>query len=109
MNNEEKMRRIGSHVRRIREQLVLSQSEMAKKANVHVSTVLKIESGQTKRIREATVRSLAEAMGILPTKFAKMIGYYSGGTVCIDKDEVIEGSGNWSEQRIETPIVGGDG
>lgn len=107
MTNEEKMRRIGSHVRRIREQLVLSQSELAKKANVHVSTVLKIESGQTKRIREATVRSLAQALDISSSEFAKMIGYYSGGTVCIEKDEVIEG--RWSAEKIETHIVGGDG
>ena len=99
MDTQEKMRRIGKNVRLVREERVLSQSELARRAKIHVSTLLKIESGVTKRIREATVRNLAEAFGVPCGEFSKMIGYYSdgAGTVCIEREE-------WVQEEAPRPV-----
>jgi transcriptional regulator with XRE-family HTH domain len=52
-------------LRRYRTQQALSQEELAEKAGLVRSTVLKLESGRAKP-RPSTIRKLAKALGVKP-------------------------------------------
>ncbi|MEE8414127.1 MAG: helix-turn-helix transcriptional regulator [Dehalococcoidales bacterium] len=54
-----------SNLRRLRELRALSQRELAALANLSVTTVNRIETGQRKAMPR-TVRKLAKALGITP-------------------------------------------
>lgn len=56
----------GDKVRRIREDLSLSQRELAKLAGVSPATILKIEQGGVERPHPSTVRKLAAALDVAP-------------------------------------------
>ncbi len=54
-----------SNLRRMRELRALSQRELAARANLSVTTVNRIETGQRKAMPR-TIRKLAEALGVTP-------------------------------------------
>lgn len=56
----------GREMRRLRHMRVLGQTELAKLAGVSRETVAKIENGERTRCYPATVRKLAEALGVEP-------------------------------------------
>jgi transcriptional regulator with XRE-family HTH domain len=61
----------GQELRRWRQMRVYGQSELAKLAGVSRETVAKIESGERKRCYPATVRKLAEVLGVEPIELLK--------------------------------------
>lgn len=56
----------GDKVKRIREDLSLSQRELAKEAGVSPATILKIERGGVESPHPSTLRKLAAALGVEP-------------------------------------------
>jgi transcriptional regulator with XRE-family HTH domain len=56
----------GDKVRRLREDLSLSQRELAKLADISPATVLKIEQDTVENPHPRTVRKLAEALEVPP-------------------------------------------
>ena len=56
----------GDKVKRLREDLSLSQRELAKEAEVSPATILKIERGGVEQPHPSTVRKLAKALGVHP-------------------------------------------
>jgi transcriptional regulator with XRE-family HTH domain len=57
-------------LRELREQAVLSQRELAEKAGVSQTTVVKIETGKI-RPHPATLRKLAAALDVAPASLAE--------------------------------------
>lgn len=55
---------LAQNVKRLRKQLKLSQEELAKKAGITYSTLIKIESGMNRNPTLQTLQNLAEALGI---------------------------------------------
>jgi transcriptional regulator with XRE-family HTH domain len=55
---------LGDYIRRLRTNLGLSQQEMAEKADIHVQSVGKIESGKTTRLNSKTKVGLVRVLGI---------------------------------------------
>ena len=56
----------GDKVKRIREDLALSQRELAKAAGVSPATILKIERGGVESPHPSTLRKLAAALSVEP-------------------------------------------
>ena len=56
-----------ANIRRLRELQALSQRELAARANLSVTTVNRIETGQRKPMPR-TLRKLAEALGVTPAE-----------------------------------------
>ncbi|MHB1004079.1 MAG: helix-turn-helix domain-containing protein [Chloroflexota bacterium] len=56
---------IGQMIRTTRERKVLGQNELARKAGISINTLYRIEAGMHKP-RPATIRKIAEALGIPP-------------------------------------------
>jgi transcriptional regulator with XRE-family HTH domain len=56
----------GDKVKRLREDLSLSQRELAALAGVSPATVLKIEQGGVEKPHPRTLRKLAEALDVAP-------------------------------------------
>ena len=56
----------GDKLRRIRDDLSLSQRELADEAGVSPATINKIETGQVDRPHPSTMRKLAKALGVEP-------------------------------------------
>lgn len=56
----------GAKVKRIREDLYLSQRELASEAGISPATVLKIEKGEVETPHPSTMRKLAAALGVPP-------------------------------------------
>jgi transcriptional regulator with XRE-family HTH domain len=56
----------GDKVRRLREDLSLSQRELAAEAGISPATVLKIEQDTVERPHPRTLRKLAEALEVSP-------------------------------------------
>src|SRR3990172_7626427 len=57
---------LGYRVRILRKAAGMSQCELANKANMALSHVSLIETKATKRIRYATLKALAKALGVKP-------------------------------------------
>lgn len=57
----------GENIRRARERAVLTQAELAEIAGINRSSLSMIESGK-KKPRPSTIRKLADALGIEPTR-----------------------------------------
>ena len=55
---------LGDYIQRIREGLSLTQTELSKKAGVHVQTIRKIESGVTSRLNQKAKSGLSAALNI---------------------------------------------
>ena len=56
--------KIGNNVREYRKKLGISQDILSKRANLAFHTVAKIESGSTPNPTIATVKKLADALGV---------------------------------------------
>lgn len=55
---------LASNIKKLRKQFKLSQEELAKKANITYSTLIKIESGANKNPTITTVKKIALALNI---------------------------------------------
>ena len=62
--------KIGKNLRRIREDRLLTQGELAKAADLGLSTVLRIESDRVEP-RFSTIRKLARALDINPRELTR--------------------------------------
>lgn len=58
-------KKLSKNIKKQREKVGLSQSKVAKKANIPLSTYLKVESGYTPNPSIQTVINIAEALGIM--------------------------------------------
>ena len=56
-------------LRELREAAMLSQRDLAERANLSPTTIVHAEAGQD--VRFVTVRALAEALGVEPAELAK--------------------------------------
>jgi len=55
---------LAENIKRFRKQLNLSQEELARKAGITYSTLIKLESGVNKNPTVKTLRQLASALGV---------------------------------------------
>ena len=58
--------RIGDKVREIRKRRLLTQGELADKAQIGVNTIIRIERNQVEP-QGRTIRKLADALGVAPS------------------------------------------
>ena len=70
-------RRTSNNVQRLREALLLTKAELARKAGVSPLTVSRIESGLECRVD--TQRKIILALGLTPSDRRKVFGASSGG------------------------------
>jgi transcriptional regulator with XRE-family HTH domain len=56
----------GEKLRKVRDQRLLSQRELAEKAGLSPTTILKLEADRVGEPHPRTVRKLAEALGVDP-------------------------------------------
>lgn len=63
---------IADYVRRLRTGLGLTQKELAKRANIHIHSLGKIERGLTTRLNQKTLRGLAYALSI-PSEYLESV------------------------------------
>lgn len=77
------MSKLGEALKRLRSSKLMSLREVADKSGieeggkivkVHVSTLSKIESGDTTKVRFSTVKHLAKAFEMEPAELAKVLG-----------------------------------
>jgi transcriptional regulator with XRE-family HTH domain len=54
------------NLRRLRNERLLSQRELAEKANLSPTTILKLEAGRVEESHPRTVRKLVRALGVEP-------------------------------------------
>ena len=66
---------IGEKIKKLRMTKLMSILDVAKQSKVDVSTISKIESGETPHPRERTLAKMAPAFGMTPEEFSKHIGY----------------------------------
>lgn len=69
---------LGTLLRGWRERALLTQEQLADKAGLNVRTVRRLEKGELFRPRSASVRSLAEALGLDTAELATLTGAVSG-------------------------------
>jgi transcriptional regulator with XRE-family HTH domain len=55
---------IGGKIQKLRKEMGLTQEELAKKANLSYTTLIKIESDQVKNPTIKTIRKIAEALEV---------------------------------------------
>lgn len=55
------------NLRRIRNERLLSQRELAEKAGLSPTTILKLEAGRVEESHPRTVRKLIQALGVEPS------------------------------------------
>jgi transcriptional regulator with XRE-family HTH domain len=55
---------IGGKIQKLRKKMGLTQEELAKKANLSYTTLIKIESDQVKNPTIKTIRKIAEALEV---------------------------------------------
>jgi transcriptional regulator with XRE-family HTH domain len=60
----------GARVKRLRQQLGISQSELARRLGVDRQNVYQIERGQQEHMRKHTLQRYAEALGVSPSYLA---------------------------------------
>ena len=80
--------RIGKRLKAARDQLVLTQRDVAERSGIPETTISRLENGkQSRKPRQSTIQRLAEALGVNPTwlmwgRGAKLMhGQESGPTV----------------------------
>lgn len=75
---------LAGYVRRIREQLSMSQKVLATKAGIHLHSLGKIERQQTTRLNQKTLHGLAYALEI-PTEYLEAVtkGIAVSVTACV--------------------------
>jgi transcriptional regulator with XRE-family HTH domain len=61
----------GEKLRKIRDERLLSQRELAEKANLSPTTILKLEANRVAQPHPRTVRRLVEALGAEPHEILK--------------------------------------
>jgi transcriptional regulator with XRE-family HTH domain len=61
----------GEKLRKIRDDQLLSQRELAEKANLSPTTILKLEADRVTEPHPRTVRKLVEALGVEPHELVK--------------------------------------
>src|SRR3982750_1592198 len=61
---EEHMKHVGELIRRLRGRIELTQEELAEKAGVSPTTVVRLERGEIRQPRAGTLKKLAGALGI---------------------------------------------
>jgi transcriptional regulator with XRE-family HTH domain len=61
-------------LRRLRNERLLSQRELAAKAGLSPTTILKLEAGRVKESHPRTVRKLANALSVDPKELIKESG-----------------------------------
>lgn len=66
-------RDFGSLLRRYRQRALLTQEELASRTGVSTRTIRRLESGQLRRPRAATVRALAGQLGLTPAEQATLL------------------------------------
>lgn len=60
----------GARVKRLRQQLGISQSELARRLGVGRQNVYQVERGQQEHMRKHTLQKYAEALGVSPSYLA---------------------------------------
>ncbi len=75
--NDRIVRRARNNVQRLREELLLTKAELARKAGISPLTVARIESGQ--ECRMDTQRKIILALGLTPSDRHKVFGRTNGG------------------------------
>ncbi len=75
--NDRTARRARNNVQRLREELLLTKAELARKAGVSPLTVSRIESGL--ECRMDTQRKIILALGLTPSDRRKVFGRTNGG------------------------------
>jgi transcriptional regulator with XRE-family HTH domain len=58
----------GEKIRRLREDMMWGQAELARKAGITATQLWRIEAGITRNPRPATLRAIADALGIPHTQ-----------------------------------------
>lgn len=66
---------IGERIKAIRKSKLMSMTDVAKAAKMHIATISKIESGDTPAPLEKTLAKIAKALGMEPEEFSKAIHY----------------------------------
>ena len=61
----------GEKLRRVRDERLLSQRELAEKAGLSPTTILKLEDGRVEDPHPRTVRKLAEALEVDPAELVE--------------------------------------
>ena len=61
----------GDRLRRVRDRRLLSQRELAERAGLSPTTILKLESGRVDEPHPRTVRKLAVALGVDPDELVR--------------------------------------
>jgi transcriptional regulator with XRE-family HTH domain len=61
----------GDRLRKVRDKRLLSQRELAEKAGLSPTTILKLESGRVDEPHPRTVRKLAVALGVDPDELVR--------------------------------------
>jgi transcriptional regulator with XRE-family HTH domain len=74
---------IGQRLKRIRDNLLLTQAELSERSRVPLATIKDIERGATQRPRNATLKALASALGVHPLQLLqgteRVDGNWPGG------------------------------
>jgi transcriptional regulator with XRE-family HTH domain len=58
----------GDRLRKVRDRRLLSQRELAERASLSPTTILKLESGRVKEPHPRTIRKLADALEVDPSE-----------------------------------------
>ena len=61
----------GEKLKEVRDRRLLSQRELAKKAGLSPTTILKLEDARVKEPHPRTIRKLAEALGVDPAELVE--------------------------------------
>jgi DNA-binding XRE family transcriptional regulator len=69
---------MGKSLRELRADCLLSQQELADKADVSKKTIVDIENGNVEHPQWKTIRKLAEALGVKPSDVEEFSGVLEG-------------------------------
>ena len=61
----------GDRLRKVRDMRLLSQRELAKRAGLSPTTILKLESGRVDKPHPRTIRKLADALEVEPDELVR--------------------------------------